>query len=89
VTHDRWFSRVVVEGANFHALRREQAGGLSESSSSEESSEDAENSEEFSALGKTYRVGGGKVTELSGGMVQYVGMVERKLAKRAKALSAK
>jgi hypothetical protein len=76
----------VVEGATFRQLRREQAGDdLSDSGSgATSSSEGAEEDEPSKELGKTYRVRGGKVKELARGMVQYVELVERKLAKQRK-----
>jgi ATP-binding cassette subfamily F protein 3 len=82
ITHDRWFSRVVVEGAKYRELRLEQAGEDGSDDGNEDSSADDEDSAK--PPGKTYWVGNGQVKELRRGMAQYVEAVERKLAKREK-----
>ncbi|KAJ7831894.1 P-loop containing nucleoside triphosphate hydrolase protein [Mycena leptocephala] len=75
ITHDRWFSRVVIEGESLrHAAPDDDA---SEDSSSEEDEDDND-----TPPGKTYRVGGGKLKLMEKGMAQYVGIVERKLARK-------
>ncbi|KAJ7228264.1 P-loop containing nucleoside triphosphate hydrolase protein [Mycena pura] len=75
ITHDRWFSRVVIEGESLkHANPENDA---SDESSSEED-------EDGAPPGKTYRVGGGKLKLMEKGMTQYVALVERKLAKKKK-----
>lgn len=69
-----WFSRVVIEGESLrHAAPDDE--GSDESSSEEEDDEAA-------PPGKTYRVGGGKLKLMEKGMTQYVGIVERKLARK-------
>ena len=73
----RWFSRVVIEGASPKTV--------SESDEESSSSDEGEHDDDVK-LGETYRVGGGKVKRMEGGMGQYVGIVERGLAKRAKAV---
>ncbi|KAJ6539742.1 P-loop containing nucleoside triphosphate hydrolase protein [Mycena capillaripes] len=74
ITHDRWFSRVVIEGESLrHAAPDDDA---SDDPSSEEDEED------ITPPGKTYRVGGGKLKLMDKGMAQYVAFVERKLAKK-------
>ncbi|KAF7352440.1 Iron complex transport system ATP-binding protein [Mycena venus] len=75
ITHDRWFSRVVIEGESLrHAAPDDDA---SDESSSEEDEDDV-----GAPPGKTYRVGGGKLKLMDKGMAQYVGLVERKLARK-------
>ncbi|KAF8213955.1 P-loop containing nucleoside triphosphate hydrolase protein [Mycena galopus ATCC 62051] len=74
ITHDRWFSRVVIEGESLRHAAQDDA--VSEDSSSEEDEEDA------SPPGKTYRVGGAKLKLMEKGMAQYVGIIERKLARK-------
>lgn len=74
ITHDRWFSRVIIEGQFPRAVAEE---GESDQSSSE-------GEEEESRRGRTYRVGAGKVKELEKGMKEYVGIVERKLERERK-----
>ncbi|KAJ7437118.1 P-loop containing nucleoside triphosphate hydrolase protein [Mycena galericulata] len=74
ITHDRWFSRVVIEGESLrHAA---QDDDVSEDSSSEDEDDPT------TPPGKTYRVGGGKLRLMEKGMAQYVAFVERKLAKK-------
>ncbi|KAJ7368722.1 P-loop containing nucleoside triphosphate hydrolase protein [Mycena albidolilacea] len=74
ITHDRWFSRVVIEGESLrHAAPDDE---VSDESSSEEEDDEA------APPGKTYRVGGGKLKLMEKGMTQYVGIVERKLARK-------
>ncbi|KAJ7740893.1 P-loop containing nucleoside triphosphate hydrolase protein [Mycena olivaceomarginata] len=64
ITHDRWFSRVVIEGESLrHAAPDDE-------------------DDEAAPPGKTYRVGGGKLKLMEKGMTQYVGIVERKLARK-------
>ncbi|KAJ7098765.1 P-loop containing nucleoside triphosphate hydrolase protein [Mycena belliarum] len=73
ITHDRWFSRVVIEGESLrHAAQDDEA---SDDSSDEEYDAAA-------APGTTYRVGGGKLKLMEKGMAQYVAFVERKLARK-------
>lgn len=73
ITHDRVFSKIVVEG---QSPRR--ALGLEEDS--DESSDDEG---EDLRKGITYRVGNGFLKVCEKGMGGYVGIVERKLASRA------
>ncbi len=78
--YDRWFSRVVVEGSSLSA-----AGAVGDDAEDDEdlsSSEDDEEGQHPGKIGRTYRVGGGKVKLLENDMVQYVNMVERRLEKR-------
>ncbi|KAJ6482821.1 P-loop containing nucleoside triphosphate hydrolase protein [Mycena vitilis] len=72
ITHDRWFSRVVIEGESRHASPNKDA---SDDSSSEDD-------DDTTSPGKTYRVGGGKLKLMEKGMAQYVALVERKLARK-------
>ncbi|KAJ7167528.1 P-loop containing nucleoside triphosphate hydrolase protein [Mycena filopes] len=77
ITHDRWFSRVVIEGESpRHAAPSDDADDSDEPSSSDEDDEGG------SPPGKTYRVGGGKLKLMEKGMAQYVAFVERKLARK-------
>ncbi|KAJ7693913.1 P-loop containing nucleoside triphosphate hydrolase protein [Mycena rosella] len=74
ITHDRWFSRVVIEGESLrHA---EVDDDVSDDPSSDEEDDAA------APPGKTYRVGGGKLKLMEKGMAQYVAFVERKLARK-------
>ncbi|KAK7062089.1 iron complex transport system ATP-binding protein [Favolaschia claudopus] len=75
ITHDRWFSRVVIEG---ESLRH----AAPDDDESDVSSSDDEDEEDQAPPGKTYRVGGGKLKLMEKGMAQYVAFVERKLAKK-------
>ncbi|KAJ7223921.1 P-loop containing nucleoside triphosphate hydrolase protein [Mycena rebaudengoi] len=75
ITHDRWFSRVVIEG---ESLRH----AAPEDDESDVPSSDEEEDGDGSPPGKTYRVGGGKLKLLEKGMAEYVGYVERKLARK-------
>jgi ATP-binding cassette subfamily F protein 3 len=72
ITHDRWFSRVVIEGESHRP------------SAPDESSDDDSSDEEEGRRGKTYKVGGGKVKQLEKGMGGYVAFVERKLERERK-----
>ncbi|GAA6058948.1 hypothetical protein JCM10212_002900 [Sporobolomyces blumeae] len=78
VTHDRWFSRVVVERETFQA-----ASGIEDED--EEDDEDSTSESEGESVGKkkglTYRVGNGGIKPMEKGMAGYVGIVERKLAR--------
>lgn len=76
----RWFSRVVVEGESQRTLALEGAN-IDISDDGEVSSTDDDNEEQPKKSGLTYRVGGGTAKLLKGGMVEYVGMVERKAAR--------
>ena len=77
VTHDRWFCRVVIEGAPLH----EPAEGDSDEG---EEDEDDEDGAAANPRGQVYRVNKGQVVELSGGMDEYVQKVEKELARKAK-----
>lgn len=81
VTHDRWFCRVVIEGAPL----RERAEDDSDESEEDEG-DDAE--AEAKPRGQVYRVNKGQVVELPGGMDEYVQKVEKELARKAKTDSA-
>lgn len=80
VTHDRWFSRIVVEGASPRALLLEEEDA--DDGEDESSSDDEESSVR---PGQTFRVGGGNIKKMEKGMLQYVGIVERRLERRRKA----
>ncbi|KAF7355682.1 Iron complex transport system ATP-binding protein [Mycena sanguinolenta] len=69
----RWFSRVVIEGESLRQAT--QVDDASDESSSEEE-------DDATPPGKTYRVGGGKLKLMEKGMAQYVGIIERRLAKK-------
>ncbi|KAJ7734035.1 P-loop containing nucleoside triphosphate hydrolase protein [Mycena maculata] len=74
ITHDRWFSRVVIEGESLrHAAPDDDASDYSCSEDEDDPS---------TPPGKTYRVGGGKLKLMEKGMAQYVAFVERKLARK-------
>jgi hypothetical protein len=79
----RWFSRVVVEGASYRALRREETDD-DDDDDDDSASESGDEDKAAANPGKTYMVGAGQVKELPRGMVQYVETVERKLTKRMK-----
>ncbi|KAH8102112.1 P-loop containing nucleoside triphosphate hydrolase protein [Cristinia sonorae] len=83
VTHDRWFSRVVIEG---HSLS--SAGAFGDDQEDDESdvsaSEDEDEEGAGGPLGVTYYVGKGTIKKMEGGMGEYVKMVERRLERRAK-----
>nr|GAT52830.1 iron complex transport system ATP-binding protein [Mycena chlorophos] len=85
ITHDRWFSRVVVERESMRHMEPEDSdddgAGDDESDEDEEDVYDAKGKGK-APPGKTYRVGGGKLKEMEKGMAQYVGLVERKLARQ-------
>lgn len=74
----RWFSRVVVEGQSQRAITLESVPA-----NISDDDEDLPTEEEGgqNTTGLTYRVGGGKVKLLEGGIVEYVETVERKLAR--------
>ena len=77
VTHDRWFCRVVIEGAPLREPTQDDSDG---------GEEDDEEDEEAAAKprGQVYRVNKGQVVELSGGMNEYIQKVEKELARKAK-----
>ncbi|KAI0091739.1 P-loop containing nucleoside triphosphate hydrolase protein [Irpex rosettiformis] len=80
VTHDRWFSRVVVEGFSLS-----QAGAFGDHQDNDDESDASSSSEDedfVKSPGQTFYVGNGKVKLLERGMEQYVELVERKLQKR-------
>ncbi|TCD63191.1 hypothetical protein EIP91_005858 [Steccherinum ochraceum] len=83
ITHDRWFSRVVIEG---HSLSSAGAFGDEEETSDVSFSEDEDGADEDTTkqLGITYYVGKGTIKKLDGGMGEYIRIVERKLERRAK-----
>ncbi|SCV69181.1 BQ2448_2201 [Microbotryum intermedium] len=85
ITHDRWFSRVVIEG---QALK--QASGVAQNDTDDDEDDDDEDSsdEEGVITGNTYRVGGGKIKLMEGGMNKYISLVERKLARKQKEAEA-
>ncbi|GAA5882378.1 hypothetical protein JCM3774_004325 [Rhodotorula dairenensis] len=77
ITHDRWLSRVVVEGESLRV-----ASGVDDSELSDgEDSEDTDD-EGGTKFGATWRVGTGKIKLMEKGMQGYVAMVERKVAKQ-------
>ncbi|KAI0761905.1 P-loop containing nucleoside triphosphate hydrolase protein [Irpex lacteus] len=79
VTHDRWFSRVVVEGCS---LSKAGAFGDQEGEDDESDGSSTEDEDIIKSPGQTFYVGNGKVKLLERGMEQYVELVERKLQKR-------
>jgi ATP-binding cassette subfamily F protein 3 len=83
ITHDRWFSRVVVEGTSFKTLRWEHGDDISD----DDDQSDVSDGDEKMTKGprRTYHVGNGHVKELPRGMVQYVELVERRLEKTSRA----
>ncbi|KAL8277263.1 hypothetical protein RQP46_010332 [Phenoliferia psychrophenolica] len=83
---NRWFSRIVVEGESPRALLLADADDSSDDGGS--SSDEDEASGSGKKVGQTWRVGAGKIKLMEKGMVQYVGIVERKLEKRRKAEEA-
>ncbi|KAJ7498543.1 P-loop containing nucleoside triphosphate hydrolase protein [Mycena latifolia] len=74
ITHDRWFSRVVIEGESLRHATADDEDATDDSSSDED--------DVTTPPGKTYRVGGGKLKLMERGMAQYVALVERKLARK-------
>ncbi|BGP24160.1 iron complex transport system ATP-binding protein [Rhodotorula toruloides] len=78
ITHDRWFSRVVVEGETFQA-----ASGIEDEDEEVEEEASRDSVEEGAAKrGQTFRVGRGGIKLIEQGMAGYVASVERKLAMR-------
>lgn len=79
ITHDRWFSRCVVERETFRA-----ASGIEDADEDDEDDgEDSDSEGEGAAKkGLTYRVGNGGIKLMEKGMAGYVGIVERRLARR-------
>src|SRR5260370_35891533 len=75
VIHDRWFCRVVIEGAPLH----ERSGDDSDEGEDDEEDEEAAPK----PRGQVYRVNKGQVVELPGGMDEYVQKVEE-LARKAR-----
>lgn len=71
----RWFNRVVVEGI---PPRQAFDHEVFDDSATDSNSEDDDDVRK----GATYRVGNGKIRLTPGGMSQYVGIVERRMAKR-------
>lgn len=95
ITHDRWFSRVVIERESVRDASGELDAGAADSdggdaSSSSDDDEDGEDSGGGGARprGRTYRVGNGKLKLMEKGMQGYVGIVERKLERRRRELEA-
>ena len=72
VSHDRWFCRVVIEGASLHEPDEDDSDG------------DEDEGAAAGPRGQVYRVNKGQVVELSGGMDEYVQKVEKELARKAK-----
>jgi ATP-binding cassette subfamily F protein 3 len=79
ITHDRWLSRVVVEGESLKV-----ASGVEDAASDDEDEQDSSDEDELGEAkkGATWRVGNGKIKLMEKGMQGYVAMVERKVAKR-------
>lgn len=79
ITHDRWLSRVVVEGESLKV-----ASGVEDAGSDDEDEQDSSEEDELGEAkkGATWRVGNGKIKLMEKGMQGYVAMVERKVAKR-------
>lgn len=77
ITHDRFFSKIVIEG---QSSRR--ALGL------EDDSDDSD-SEDEGVKGATWRVGNGGIKLCEKGMDGYVGIVERRLARREREAGGK
>ncbi|KAI0343208.1 P-loop containing nucleoside triphosphate hydrolase protein [Trametopsis cervina] len=80
VTHDRWFSRVIIEGCSLSSAGA--FGDGEEDPSDVSSSESDDDPDGNKKQGQTFYVGNGKVKLLDRGMQQYIEMVERKLQKR-------
>ena len=74
VSHDRHFTRCVIEGAPILPPSSEEE---------EEDDEDEESEDEDSAkrVGTVYAVGKGKLRQLSGGVDEYVSLVEKRMRK--------
>ena len=88
VTHDRWFSRVVVEGHSLHSAGAfgDDTSEDSQDEASSSSSDDGDDrrkgkSSRMGGLGQTFYVGDGKVVLLEDGMTQYIEIVEYRLEK--------
>ncbi|GAA5970859.1 hypothetical protein JCM3765_006106 [Sporobolomyces pararoseus] len=77
ITHDRWFSRVVVERETFRT-----ASGIDDEEEEEEEEDSDSEGEGARKKGLTYRVGNGGIKLMEKGMAGYVGIVERKLARK-------
>lgn len=79
ITHDRWFSRVVVERETFKA-----ASGIDDDDAEDEDEESDSDLDGDGApkKGLTYRVGNGGIKLMEKGMQGYVGIVERKIARK-------
>ena len=86
ITHDRAFSRVVVDGEKWRDIQADQAGADLSEDDDDDDDDDADESDENEGsagrAGQTYRVGAGKLTLLERGMQQYVETLERRLAKQ-------
>ena len=76
VTHDRWFCRVVIEGAPL----REPAEDDSDDDEEDDGEDDGAGAK---PRGQVYRVNKGQVVELSGGVDEYVQRVEKELVRKA------
>lgn len=79
VTHDRFFMRCVVEGESPKAIARSYRPDQDDESEESES-EDEEDRRERTV----YRLSKGKLTKLSGGMLQYEELAEKASAKLGK-----
>ncbi|GAA6024343.1 hypothetical protein JCM8202_003687 [Rhodotorula sphaerocarpa] len=81
ITHDRWLSRVVVEG---ESVRRASGMDDEEDSDAVESSDDELGGGAGAGRkpGLTWKVGKGKIKLMEKGMEGYVASVERKVARR-------
>lgn len=81
ITHDRWLSRVVVEG---ESVRRASGMDDEEDSDAVESSDDEAGGGAGAGRkpGLTWKVGKGKIKLMEKGMEGYVASVERKVARR-------
>lgn len=75
ITHDRWFCRVVIEGASTR-----ESISASEDNSDSDSSEDEESQQR--APGTVYRVHNGKVIHTQGGIDEYVTKIQRAMLKK-------
>lgn len=84
ITHDRWFSRVVIEGESAREALRNASGQVDDDDDGEDSTESSDDEVEGRPVHKTYRVGGGGIKLMQKGMQGYVGIVERKLERRKK-----
>ncbi|GAA5936637.1 ABC-F family ATP-binding cassette domain-containing protein [Sporobolomyces koalae] len=78
ITHDRWFSRYVIEMETFRTASGNNLDDLDEDAN-ETARASGSDGEESGKKGQTYRVGAGGIKLLANGMAGYVAAVEKKL----------